>query len=120
MTYSVTEQVVRWLNVHGYRASTRPPADAPDAPAEFVTVERTGGYVENMIDHPVMAIQSWAQTEARAEEMSNAIRNLALLSERPRGVHRMDVESGPYPFYDEGTRCPRYQLVLDVTCRLTD
>jgi hypothetical protein len=118
--YSVTEAIVAWLADAGYEAHALPPAEAPDSPDEFVTVERTGGYVENMVDHPVVAIQAWARTEARAEEMSNEIRNLALLSERPRGVHRIDVDSGPYPFYDEGTRCPRYQLVLDVTCQLID
>jgi len=38
--------------------------------------------------------------------------------DRPLGVHAISVSAGPYRFYDEATRRPRYQLVLDVTCQL--
>ena len=72
MVYSVTEAFVTWLSALGYAASTRPPKDAPDTPTEFVTVERTGGGVSDLVDHPTMAVQCWAQTETRAEEMGNA------------------------------------------------
>lgn len=115
--YSITEQFVTWLSSLGYQASTYPPADAPD---EFVTVSREGGGVEDMVDHPLVAVQTWAKTEARAEEMGNAIRNEALTSSTPEGVHRIAVNSGPYAFWDSYTGGPRYQLVLDVTCQLTD
>lgn len=114
--YSVTEQFVTWLRDLGYSASTWPPADG----TEFVTVERTGGSVSDLVDHPTMAIQTWAQTEPRAEEMAVEIRNEALLSTLPDGVNHIAVNAGPYPFWDEDTRLPRYQLVLDVTCNLTD
>lgn len=114
--YSITEEFVNWLAGLGYAASTYPPADGD----EFVTVERTGGDVTDMVDHPTMAVQAWAQTEPRAEEMAVAIRNAALLSERPEGVTRIDVNAGPYPFWDESTRMPRYQVVFDVTCQLID
>ena len=120
MAYSITEQVVAWLTGHGYAASTQPPADAPESPSEFVTVERTGGGVSDMVDHPMVAIQAWAASEARAEEMANDIRLVALTCAPPRGVFRMGVNSGPYPYWDEDTRCPRYQVVLDVTCQLVD
>ncbi|MBQ9021557.1 MAG: hypothetical protein IJ113_06045 [Eggerthellaceae bacterium] len=116
--YSVTEQLVAWLVGLGYRASTQPPKDSPDSPDEFVTVERTGGGSENLIDYPLIAIQTWAKTEPRAEEMANDIRARAILTEQPEGVHSMRVNAGPYPFYDEDTRCPRYQLVLDCTAKI--
>lgn len=118
--YSVTEQLVSWLAALGYRASTRVPKDAPSNPEEFVTVERTGGGVSNMVDRPLVAVQAWAPTEERAERMATAIRNAALTMLPPKGVHSLRVNAGPYPFYDELTRCPRYQLVLDVACQLTD
>ena len=118
--YSVTEAIVAWLAGAGYEAHALPPAEAPDSPDEFVTVERTGGGVEDMVDHPTVAIQAWAPTNARAERMANEVRNLALTGERPRGVHHMGVNSGPYPFFDDETRCPRWQLLLDVTCQLVD
>lgn len=114
--YSITEQIVAWLSLLGYAASTQPPKSG----GEFVTVERTGGGVTDMVDHPMMAVQAWAADAPRAEEMANEIRLAALTSALPEGVHRIDINSGPYAFYDEETRMPRYQIVLDVTCRLTD
>jgi len=114
--YSITEEFVTWLAALGYAASTQPPKSG----GEFVTVERTGGGVADMVDHASIAVQAWASDEARAEEMANEVRLHALTGERPRGVHRIDVNAGPYPFWDESTRLPRYQLVLDATCQLTD
>ena len=112
--YSVEQSFVEWLAYRGYAASTYPPDDG----AEFVTVERTSGGVVDMIDHPTVAIQTWAQTAPRAEEMALAIRN-ALFYSRPEGVAHIQVD-GLYPFWDESTRLPRYQLVLDCTAQLTD
>lgn len=114
--YSITEELVKWLDFLGYEASTYPPKTGD----EFVTVERTGGGVVDMVDHPIVAVQTWAKNEPRAEEMANEIRMCALTGELPTGVHRMEVNSGPYPFWDEETRLPRYQVVFDVTCQLTD
>lgn len=114
--YSITEQFVTWLNGLGYHASTYPPKTGD----EFVTVERTGGAAVDMVDHPMMAVQTWAKTPTRAEEMANEIRLAAVTGVLPRGVHRIDVNSGPYSFYDEDTRLPRYQIAFDVTCQLTD
>lgn len=110
--YSITEQAVAWLRGLGYRASTFPPTDA----SEFVTVERTGGGAEDMADHPTLAVQAWAADEARAEEMATEVRNAALVGPWPHGVTAMRVNSGPYRWYDEGTRMPRYQVLFDVTC----
>lgn len=112
MTYSVTEQFVNWLDSLGYSASTYPAADAQ---APFVTVERVGGGVVDMVDRPQMAIQAWASTEAEAEQIATEIRNAVLLEPHPHGVLSMFVNSGAYPFWDESTGMPRYQLVLDCT-----
>ncbi len=112
--FSVEQSFVSWLTAKGYAASTYPPKTG----SEFVTVERTGGGVQDLIDHPTVAIQTWAQTPTRAEEMALAIRNALFLS-RPDGVANIAVD-GLYPFWDESTRLPRYQLVLDCTAQLTD
>lgn len=114
MPYSVTEAFVTWLNNLGYRASTYPPDDL----TEFVTVERTSGGVENLIDHPSMAIQAWAETEPRAEELANDIRYALLTLSRPAGVAHISINSGAYRFYDEDTRLPRYQIVVDCTTHI--
>lgn len=115
MPYSVLESTVAWLSGLGYRASTTVPASPP---GEFVTVERTGGAVEHMVDHPMLALQAWAGTEARAEELANGLRDAVLFGGRPRGVHSMRVSQGPYRFYDEDTRRPRYQLVVQAAAQV--
>lgn len=115
MAYSALESMVAWLAGLGYRASTIVPANAP---AEFVTIERTGGGVDSYVDKPTFAIQVWAQTDARAEEMAGDIRFAALTAQPPRGFHSMRVNQGPYRFYDESTRSPRYQLVIDASAQL--
>ncbi len=117
--FSATEAIVAWLRAMGYEASSLVPSDAPDAPAEFVTVERQGGGVADMVDHPSMTLQAWAPTDERAEALANGLRSVVLLEAPPRGIARVSVESGPYRFYDEMTRCPRYQLTLDVTSQIS-
>lgn len=113
MAFSVTEALIGHINGMGYRASSRAPRDAG---GPFVTVERTGGGVADMLDHPIMAVQAWAQSEDAAEEMANALRYRLVTEPPPSGIRSIRVNSGPYQFYDEFTRMPRYQLVLDVTC----
>lgn len=115
--YSITAALVAWLRGAGYAAYARP---RKEMPVEFVTVERQGGPVTDMVDHPTVAVQTWAPTEERSEQMALEIRAMARVGPLPEGVSRIDVNAGPYPFYDEGTRCPRHQLVLDVTSRLTN
>ena len=114
--YSITEQFVTWLSDNGYAASTYPPKTG----TEFVTVERTGGSVTDMVDRPSIAIQAWAKTPTRAEEMANEIRELLLLGSLPYGVHSARIDSGPYPFWDEQTKLPRYQIALICASYLTD
>lgn len=113
--YSIEEAMLDWLVDMGYEAYTRVPKDRP---SRFVTVERTGGGVADMVDHPLMAVQTWAQTAAEAEEDAAAIRMVALVGELPVGVHTMRVNAGPYKFYDEESMQPRYQVVFDVACQL--
>lgn len=116
--YSVTQAVMEWLASNGHTAYHMAIPD--DAPGQFVTVERTGGYVADKVDHPSVAIQCWAATDADAEALAITIRNLIEVGTRPEGVWHMGINSGPYPFYDESTRCPRYQLYVDMVCQLTD
>lgn len=110
--YSVIEEFVAWLSSLGYTASTYPARTSSGA---LVTVERVGGGVVDMVDRPQVAIQTWADTEAEAEAMAVEIRNEILLSSRPDGVMSAFVSSGPYPFWDESTGRPRYQLLIDCT-----
>jgi len=115
--YSIEEAVRNWLVGMGYNAYVRVPKNRPQ---RFVTVERTGGGVENMVDYPLVAVQTWAQTQAEAEEDAAAIRMVALVGNLPEGVHSMRVNAGPYKFYDEDSMQPRYQVVFDVACQLVN
>lgn len=119
-SYSITEQMVEWLRALGLHASTRPPEEPPMGPEAFATVERVGGGASDMVDRPIMAVQTWAPTEPQAEQMANAVRLAALVGPFPKGVHSLRVNSGPYQFYDASTRCPRYQLLLSCASQLTD
>lgn len=113
--FSVTGALVDWLAGMNYAASTRVPSGATGT---YVTVERAGGGPASWVDRPTIAVQVWAPTEDEAEGTANELR-LRLLSERPpSGIHSVRVQAGPYPFFDDRTRCPRYQLVLDVAAQL--
>lgn len=114
--YNVLKALVAWLNAKGYHASTYPPKTG----TEFVTVERLGGYVSDMVDHPSIAVQTWAQNEVRASDMADEIKYAVLTGTLPEGVHHIAVEAGPYAYWDESTRLPRYQIVLDITSQITE
>lgn len=113
--FSVTEALVSWIAGLGVRACTHAPADAPE---RFVTVARVGGGVSSYVDAPSFAVQAWAATDEAAEALANEVRLHVLTSAPPEGIHSAGVDSGPYPFPDESTRMPRYQLVLDLSCQL--
>lgn len=113
--YSATSALIAHLRDNGWQASTQPPRGT----GEFVTVERTSAEVIDLVDHPTYVVQTWAPTETRAEEMALLIRELLILGERPEGFHAISAENGPYPWWDDETRMPRYQTVYACVCQLT-
>ena len=115
--YSITEAMRNWLLSLNYDAYVHVPKNRP---LRFVTVQRTGGGVENMIDYPLVAVQTWAQTAAEAEADAKAIRLAALTGAPPEGVHSIRVNAGPYEFYDEDSMQPRYQVLFDIACQLVN
>lgn len=112
--YSVEEEIIKWFVDLGYDAHAVPPESGED----FLTVERTGGGIVDMIDHPLIALQYWAATRSEAEERAMAARHAALTGDLPRGVYKMEVNAGPYSFADADGCNQRYQIVLDVTCKI--
>ena len=117
MIYSLEEHAIEWLDGLGFDSYVTVPKNRP---SRFVLVENLGGNVEDHIDHPTLAIQTWADTDTQAKGDSFAIRDYALSLNLPSGVHSMRVNSGPYKFYDEDSDMPRYQTLYDVTCQLVD
>lgn len=119
--YSVTKALIDWLLDLGFDAHANVPGSIPSYGT--VTVERTGGYVADLVDHAEMAVQCWGETDLAAATLADDVRNYLLTHysnyrPRPVGTYAISVSAGPYRFYDEATRRPRYQLVLDVTCQL--
>lgn len=113
--YSATQSLIEWLTQKGYNAYSYP----PDSGVSFITVERTGGSVSDLVDHPQFAVQAWAQTEPDAESMCLEIRNALAVGDVPSGFYRVEADS-MYPWYDDSTRLPRYQLVINCTTQLTN
>jgi hypothetical protein len=112
--YSATEEFIKWLTAKGYTVYSHPPKTG----TEFYTVERTGGTVIDLVDHPTFAVQAWADSIDKAEKMSLDVRNLLVTGDMPKGFCKCQVDTC-YPWYDENTRLPRYQLVLNCTTQLT-
>ena len=113
--YSATQELITWLGAKGYAAHSYPPKTGSD----FFTVERTSGSVTDLVDHPEFAVQAWATTEPKAEEMCIEVRELLVSGDVPRGFYKCEAVS-MYPWYDDSTRLPRYQLVIDCTTQLTE
>lgn len=113
--YSATESLIDWLTIKGYNAYSYPPKTGDS----FIIVERTGGAVIDLVDHPTFAIQAWAKTEVDAESACIAIRNALAVGDVPDGFYRVEPDS-MYPWYDDSTRLPRYQLVINCTTQLTN
>lgn len=113
--YSATESLIDWLTDKGYNAYSYPPKTGDS----FITVERTGGAVIDLVDHPTFAVQAWAKTEVDAESACIAIRNALAVGDVPDGFYRVEPDS-MYPWYDDSTRLPRYQLVINCTTQLTN
>ena len=112
--YSATQAMIEWLTQKGYSAYSYPPKTG----SSFITVERTGGYVQDLVDHPDFAIQAWNESIADAEQVCIEIRNALVRGDVPAGFYKVEAET-MYPFYDDSTRLPRYQLVLNCTTQLT-
>ena len=116
--FSITEAIISFvgsLNI-GDGCSTQVPYGSP---GRFQTVENLGGAIESKVCHTTVAVQCWAQAETDAEADANAVAYAVETSAPPSGVHSMHVSQTPYPWWDETTLCPRYQLLVDVTHQLT-
>lgn len=82
-------------------------------PAEFVTIERTGGDYGLCRDAPNLAVQCWAETEYNAYTLALAAAEALRMSrEHIEQVCKVDVTS-VYSFPDTSSGHRRYQV--DVT-----
>lgn len=90
-------------------------AEVPEPrPKTFITVERTGGGAQDRLDHPELAVQSWAQTNLEAHELARRADALMLdlpLATEVMGVTRTTLTDWP----DPDSRSARYQGVYQLT-----
>jgi hypothetical protein len=86
-------------------------------PAQFVTIERTGGTYERGVDRPIMAVQCWAGSMSEAYALALAAREVLIsLPETVPSVCRSAVDS-IYDFPDPDSDMRRYQLNLELVTR---
>ena len=108
------ERVVaqRLMGATGIKAVLEVPEDRP---AEFISVEMTGGTRERLcIQHASLAVQSWAQTRQRAAEIARLVEQAAPgLTEEPN-IFRA-VANGTYRWPDPDSRQARYQTNVELT-----
>lgn len=86
-------------------------------PPQFITVERVGGARTHLWDHPLFAIQVWAQTQADAVALADRVAALLMDWQMQPYVASADVQS-VYAFPDPDSRVPRFQLTVSATLAL--
>ena len=84
-----------------------------DPPATFVTVEKTGVGVKNHIFSAQLAIQSWAESQAKAAELNEAVKVAMADAVQLDEISRCRLDSD---FNDPDTtrKFNRYQAVFSV------
>lgn len=88
-----------------------------ERPAQFTTVERTGGDYSRGVDRPNLAVQCWAGSMAEAYALALAAREVLInLPETVSSVCGTTVES-IYDFPDPDSDMRRYQLNVYLVTR---
>lgn len=109
----VEAEVIAYLS---RKLSVHVSADVPrDRPPKFVTVERTGGGSSDLLDHPTLAIQSWAASRALASALSHDVdRAMRELPYNHPDVSQCSRESlADWP--DPDSKTARYQGTYTLT-----
>ncbi len=93
-------------------------------PAEFVTVQRTGGPRRNLVtDEAQITVDSWAQTPAEAHDLAQLARAYinSLPGQQVDGVaiYKSDELAGPADLPDPLSDQPRYSQSFAISARGT-
>ena len=113
----VEATVARYLGrlLEGVEASVVVPEPRPE---RLVTVQRTGGGVSNRLDHPTLAVQSWAPTlmgaSALAREVDDLMRSAPYELPDVFGVESTTIQQ----WRDPDSGAPRYQALYTLTTSL--
>ena len=82
-------------------------------PETFVTVEKTGGRIENHIRSATLAIQSWADSQANASALNDEVVSAMESAISLDSISKCQLNSD-YNFTDTETKHHRYQAVFDI------
>lgn len=80
----------------------------------FVTVEQTGSRTENHLYHPTLAIQSWAESRAKARALNEKVKNAMAAAIFCPEISRCALDTD-YNFPDLELKHPRYQAIFAIT-----
>lgn len=104
--------ICSYLKENGIDAKVFIPRPRPES---FVSIERTGGNLSDVVlDHPMVVIQSWAQSRYEASELAYRVDHL-MQQITQTDAHICDCRRNSlYSFPDPSSEQPRYQAVYDL------
>lgn len=82
-------------------------------PEKFVTVEKTGGRIENHVRSGTLAIQSWAGSQKEASELNDQVITAMEAAVALDVISKCQLNSD-YNYTDTSTKHHRYQAVFDL------
>lgn len=83
------------------------------APAEFVTVEKTGSGQADRIDRATVAVQSWSSSRASAAALNELAKAAMLAAVSEPEISSVQLNSD-YNYTDLTMDKPRYQAVFEI------
>lgn len=88
-------------------------------PTEFVRAWRTGGgAINRVLDEPIVTMQGWAASDARAEALAAKCRDALLNGYTGMPLVRgVEIISGPYSDPDPDSETPRYTVTARLRVR---
>lgn len=114
---SVDEMLRNFLVAH---VSVPVHVKVPSArPKQFVRAWRVGGGATNrVLDQPLVTVQGWAESDAKAEALARACRDALMNDYKGMALVRgVEIVSGPYMDPDPDSSTPRYTVTARLTVR---
>lgn len=109
----IESKMISWLNARELSAEAMSSAPAGRSPHRCVTVERTGGPSDGFIDHPTVAVQSWAATKAEAEALALEV-DRVLVGGFADGVEIVSITRSGLAWFPTTKKEPRYQALYSI------
>ena len=110
-------QIIEYLRAHLRGGSVPVHAAVPRnyTGGQLVTIERTGGRADHLIDYGMYAVQAWADTHADAYQLASDVRDALIAAP----AHLADLAStqvaSMYNFPDPDSHQARYQLTVTAS-----